>query len=34
IRCQGSNQCYGHCREKTGCMNGKCINRVCKCYGC
>nr|P86115.1 RecName: Full=Potassium channel toxin alpha-KTx6 OcyKTx1 [Opisthacanthus cayaporum] len=26
IRCQGSNQCYGHCREKTGCPNGKCID--------
>nr|Q6XLL5.1 RecName: Full=Potassium channel toxin alpha-KTx 6.10; AltName: Full=OcKTx5; Flags: Precursor [Opistophthalmus carinatus]AAP73821.1 potassium channel toxin KTx5 [Opistophthalmus carinatus] len=34
IRCSGSKQCYGPCKQQTGCTNSKCMNKVCKCYGC
>nr|6AVD_A Chain A, Potassium channel toxin alpha-KTx 6.9 [Opistophthalmus carinatus] len=34
IRCSGTRECYAPCQKLTGCLNAKCMNKACKCYGC
>nr|Q10726.1 RecName: Full=Potassium channel toxin alpha-KTx 6.1; AltName: Full=PiTX-K-gamma; AltName: Full=Potassium channel-blocking toxin 1; Short=Pi-1; Short=Pi1 [Pandinus imperator]AAB47862.1 K+-channel blocking toxin Pi1 [Pandinus imperator=scorpions, venom, Peptide, 35 aa] [Pandinus imperator] len=34
VKCRGTSDCGRPCQQQTGCPNSKCINRMCKCYGC